>query len=122
MICFSLLILSVTLSLLGNKEGGKLGVSAMLLIAHSVITWYSLSDKAAFSSSLCAPKQTHYYSWARQYFRPWARWYCYLCPWQHKMLKWFVLFLFRKNKRTIHLGVWKEKLSLWKQNKEKTLP
>ncbi len=37
-ICFSLLILSVASSLLGNKEGGKLGVSAMLLIAHSVIT------------------------------------------------------------------------------------
>jgi hypothetical protein len=26
----------------------------MLLIAHSVITWYSLSDKAA---SICAPKK-----------------------------------------------------------------
>jgi hypothetical protein len=25
-----------------------LGVSAMLLITHSIITWYSLSDKAAF--------------------------------------------------------------------------
>ncbi len=53
-ICFSLLILSVASSLLGNKEGGKLEVSAMLLIAHSVITWYSLSDKAA---SICAPKK-----------------------------------------------------------------
>jgi hypothetical protein len=38
MICFSLLILFITSSLLENKEGGKLGVLAMLLIAHSIIT------------------------------------------------------------------------------------